>query len=210
MICHTLFILSKITTFTNYFHCIVTNICCGWPFWWNQSEPVFIKCSSLVHKPLFTILSRGFSLSLSLCLSVSLSLSLQLDVIIVGSKVRGVSLRGRPKTGWRDGVKRELKERMSVNQERMIVLDRSDLWRSLDDSWRRFSRIWWNPWIILGAGKERAWVKYEAAGINLPTLLWIRPLPLAPFAWLSLCLGAKWEECICMCAWVSVCLPFLD
>ena len=31
--------------------------------------------------------------------------------IIVGSDVRGVRLRGRPRMGWMDGVKRALNER---------------------------------------------------------------------------------------------------
>ena len=50
---------------------------------------------------------------------------------IVGSDVRGVRLRGRPRTGWMDGVKRALNEReMSVEQGRMIVCDRSE-WRAV-------------------------------------------------------------------------------
>ena len=47
----------------------------------------------------------------------------------VGSDVRSVWVRGRPQTGWMDGVKRALSVRgMSVYQGKMIVRDRS-VWK---------------------------------------------------------------------------------
>ena len=49
----------------------------------------------------------------------------------VRSNVKSVRLRGRPQTGWIDGVKRVLHEiGMSVEQSRMIVCDRSE-WRAV-------------------------------------------------------------------------------
>ena len=49
----------------------------------------------------------------------------------VGPDVRGVRLRGRRRTGWIDGAKRELNERrMSVEQRIIIVHDRSK-WRAV-------------------------------------------------------------------------------
>ena len=45
--------------------------------------------------------------------------------------MRGVRLRGRPRTGWMDGVKRVWNEReMSVEQGKMIMYDRSE-WRAV-------------------------------------------------------------------------------
>ena len=50
---------------------------------------------------------------------------------IVGFNVKSVRLRGRPRTGWMDSLKIALNERrMSVEQGRMIVCDRSE-WRAV-------------------------------------------------------------------------------
>ena len=50
---------------------------------------------------------------------------------IVRSDVTGVRPRARPRMGWIDGVRRALDERrMTVEQGRMIVCDRSE-WRAL-------------------------------------------------------------------------------
>ena len=46
---------------------------------------------------------------------------------IVGSDVRGVRLRERPRMGWMDGMKKVLNEKgMSVQQGRMILFDRCE------------------------------------------------------------------------------------
>ena len=50
---------------------------------------------------------------------------------IVGSDMRGVRLRGRPRTRWMHGVKRVLNERgMSVEQGMIIVCNRNE-WRAV-------------------------------------------------------------------------------
>ena len=50
---------------------------------------------------------------------------------IVKSNVRSMRLRGRPRTGWIDSVKRALNERViSVEQGMMIVCARSE-WRAV-------------------------------------------------------------------------------
>ena len=50
---------------------------------------------------------------------------------ILGSGVSGVRLRGRPRVGLMDSVKRVLDERgMSAEQGRMIMCDRSE-WKAL-------------------------------------------------------------------------------
>ena len=56
----------------------------------------------------------------------------QLVKRIIGPESRGVRLRGRPRMGWRDGVKkRAFDERaISVEQGRMIVCDRSE-WKAV-------------------------------------------------------------------------------
>ena len=51
----------------------------------------------------------------------------QLMKRILRSNMKGVRLRGRPRIGWMDGLKRVLNERgMFVEQGRMIVHDRSE------------------------------------------------------------------------------------
>ena len=51
----------------------------------------------------------------------------QLEERIVGSNVRVVRLRGKPRTGWMDSMKKALNEtEMSVEQGRMIMHDRSE------------------------------------------------------------------------------------
>ena len=50
---------------------------------------------------------------------------------INGSNVRGVRLKGRPRMGWMDSVKRALDVRgMSVEQGRVVAHDR-DEWRAV-------------------------------------------------------------------------------
>ena len=43
---------------------------------------------------------------------------------IMGTYVRGMRLRGRPRMGWMDSGKRALNERMSLEQGKMIVRGR--------------------------------------------------------------------------------------
>ena len=50
---------------------------------------------------------------------------------ITRSDVRGVRLRGRPRMGWIDSVKRVVDARgMSVEQGRVVVRDRNE-WRAV-------------------------------------------------------------------------------
>ena len=73
----------------------------------------------------------------------------QLVKRIVGSDVRSVRLRGKPKTRWMDSVKRALNEGgMGVEQGRILVCGKRE-WRavvnakscSLDNPWRKFLHI---------------------------------------------------------------------
>ena len=102
---------------------------------------------------------------------------------ITGSDVRGVKLRGRPQMGWMDDVKRALNERpMFMKQGRMIVHDRGE-WRAAVNAWV-LTQLWQTVDQIR-CGETGAWVIYEVTGVNLRTLLWIRPPPSSLFARLT-------------------------
>ena len=81
---------------------------------------------------------------------------------VVRSNMKGVRLRGRPRTGWMNNVKRASNEKeMSVEQGRMIVHDRSEsiavvnVGHGLDHPWRKLLCIWCESWIISGAEREK-------------------------------------------------------